>query len=67
MSGEVLVWNGRAADPAPSEREALVGLEEVAGQAESKKGAEPAPQGGQLVASEDEPSRGGSASGFERM
>lgn len=66
MSGEVLVWNGRAADPAPSEREALVGLEEVAVQAEPK-GAEPAPQGGQLVASEDEPSRGGSASGLERM
>jgi hypothetical protein len=66
VSEDVLVWNGRAAEPAPSKREAFVGVDEHAGQAELNR-AEVVARGRQPVASEDEPPVGGSAGSFERM
>ena len=77
MSEDVLVWNGRASDPAPSKRVAGRGLEDASGQGVAGRG-DPnlgqtelnrAVPGGrrQVVASEDEPSLACSAGGFERM
>jgi hypothetical protein len=76
VSEDVLVWNGRAADPAPSKRVAGRGLEDAAGQGVAGRGdsnlgqtEKRAAPGGQRqgVASEDEPSLACSAGGFERM
>ena len=77
MSEDVLVWNGRADDPAPSKRVADRGLEDAAGQGVAGRGdsnlsrtelkrAAPGERS-QGVVSEDEPSLACSAGGFERM
>jgi hypothetical protein len=76
VSDDVLVWNGRAADPAPSKRVADRGLEGAAGKGVAGRGDSSLGQTGsnraasglrrQVVASEDEPSLG-SAGSFERM